>query len=341
MAAPVPSRDLLDAGMPRLPVGHSLRVLKPTFAAPCACPVRKALLAFNPLTHRPTTACLCILSPLRAAPSLPGAAASAVAGASDLRSRLDAFLPALKRANEELGRRVAEQGSNAVDIEAVDEEAPYIQMVRERGWETRVSDSSRIQCRAYAARRQPWLVPQDVALTSEAPPSDSDDEDGDEEDDSDDDAAMAVACAAAAAAAAAGPSSRIVELSVAPAEDAAVAGVGGERRARRGIRRGDGTGAVAPSASDAAHVSTERVGAAAGLSAPERVAAVNEGAGTAVSVAAAPRRDERRARDNAVGVPAASLVAPASPAPPSRRAAKKRVLVEEVEQQQAGASGTA
>ena len=48
---------------------------------------------------------------------------------SALRARLDAFLPAMRAANDELSRVIADRGDAAVDIEAVDESKPYILMV--------------------------------------------------------------------------------------------------------------------------------------------------------------------------------------------------------------------
>ena len=64
-----------------------------------------------------------------------GGAYSAVGGSpcepSPLVERLKLFLPELKKANAVLMERVAADGAEAVDIEAVDADSPHIQMVWE------------------------------------------------------------------------------------------------------------------------------------------------------------------------------------------------------------------
>ncbi len=45
-------------------------------------------------------------------------------------ARLQAFLPQMERANDELQQRIAREGAESVRVDAVDESKPYIEMVR-------------------------------------------------------------------------------------------------------------------------------------------------------------------------------------------------------------------
>jgi hypothetical protein len=64
------------------------------------------------------------VSALGAAPGAPAASTSS------LLAKLQSFLPAMKEANDALQSKIAKEGSEAVNIEAVDEAAPHILMVR-------------------------------------------------------------------------------------------------------------------------------------------------------------------------------------------------------------------
>ena len=59
-------------------------------------------------------------------PSSSISASAALLGKSDIASRVASFLPLLQSANEELERKIKEEGKDSVNVEVIDPEAPEV-----------------------------------------------------------------------------------------------------------------------------------------------------------------------------------------------------------------------
>lgn len=112
-----------------LPLGHSVRILRPNKKADREC----RFSSFGPPGNSwsrpqsdnsiPSHRCL-------VAPSPSSVLVRGEPPASGLLGRLRAFIPALKAANAELEERISAEGPETVNIEVVEEGERHIDMVR-------------------------------------------------------------------------------------------------------------------------------------------------------------------------------------------------------------------